>query len=531
MPHQQLQNTLHRLYTEQTLRSVGRLRFPEVVEREFQESFYNPRAHEFITRWGLLPGFVILLAFCIGDIIGFSEKLILIESIRVISMVPLLLLYKYKLNVWVYRHIRNLYSAYLLLLAFSVGTIIAISPHTDFAHRGYMLSLPMLIITTFLAKPKIQIGVATSVLFCLCFDVANLLLDFKPLGFGEVVSMVHFNLVMLSSIVIGAFTAYVLEVAERREFLQRKIIDQDKELILLQQLELSEAVNELRSVNDQLALNNERLDQLNREKDVFLGIAAHDLKNPLTGISVNIAGIKRHIAKMSQGDLLAAMDRIDLAATRMRRLIVQLLDINKLEHGSMEINPQRVLMSELLLSVQHDYQLQASEKNLKLMVECEAGLWSWADSSMLMQVLDNLVSNAIKFSAQHRVIRLRAHMMNVDNTQWVKVCIQDEGPGISADDIDKLFKRFTKLSAKPTAGEHSSGLGLSIAKMLIDRMEGSIHCESEVGKGTSFVLLLPPAEKCATSPIVRDVDRELQRADVCSAPDQPKHAQFGSSRL
>ncbi len=504
--HRQHGNT-DRFYTEQLLRSVGRLRFTEVVEREFQDSFYNPRAHAFITRWGLIPAVIILLFYCLSDVFGFSAKLYVIELIRFASIVPLIAIYLLRRKSWVYRYIRDIYTAYLFFLALSVATIIAITDHTDYGHRGYVVSLPMLVMTMFVAKPRISSALVASLSFCTLFNIADYFIGFKPLGFDGHFSMLHYSLVMLTSIVIGAFTAYVLEVAERREFLQRKIIDQDKELILLQQFELSDAVQQLTVVNQQLETKNECLDQLNQEKNEFLGIAAHDLKNPLAGISLNIASIKRYYDKMTKEEIYATLSRVDDAATRMKTLVVQLLDINRLESASVALNLSRVNILDILQTVYHDYIDRAQSKNIRVHLRCDAGVVCVSDASLLSQILDNLVSNALKFSPTNADIILEAGYIMREDFDGLRIRIQDFGPGLDESEIGQLFQRFRKLSAKPTAGEHSSGLGLSIVKKMVDVLGGNVYCQSERGRGATFIIELP---KRSTSDHTNDHTPERQ---------------------
>jgi signal transduction histidine kinase len=109
------------------------------------------------------------------------------------------------------------------------------------------------------------------------------------------------------------------------------------------------------------------------------------------------------------------------------------------------------------------------------------------DPSLAVQVLENLISNAVKYSPPGKSIfvRLKKH------AQGVRVEVQDEGPGLSAEDQKKLFGKFARLSAKPTGGEHSTGLGLSIVKKMVEAMKGKVWCESELGRGATFIVEFP----------------------------------------
>jgi signal transduction histidine kinase len=154
-----------------------------------------------------------------------------------------------------------------------------------------------------------------------------------------------------------------------------------------------------------------------------------------------------------------------------------------------------------------DYQQRAADKNITLLLDAPTAMFALADERRLHQVLDNLVSNAVKYSPAGRqvVVRLTdyAHReINVSNTatpslqepNTIRIAVHDQGPGLTEEDKTKLFGKFVRLSAQPTDGEHSSGLGLSIVKRMVEAMNGKVWCESEAGKGASFIVELPQAQ-------------------------------------
>ena len=117
-------------------------------------------------------------------------------------------------------------------------------------------------------------------------------------------------------------------------------------------------------------------------------------------------------------------------------------------------------------------------------------LWVNADRAGTMQVFDNLISNALKFSPPQTTVYVHTYPEN----GFVLVSVRDEGPGINAEDQKKMFGKFCRLTARPTGGESSNGLGLSIVKRLVDAMGGSIQCQSTPGMGTTFMVRLPSAQ-------------------------------------
>jgi len=160
-------------------------------------------------------------------------------------------------------------------------------------------------------------------------------------------------------------------------------------------------------------------------------------------------------------------------------------------------------------AIVENYQARAAAKNITLRYEQPAAMQGRdsagrgapqpmviADAVLLPQVLDNLVSNAVKYSPHGKNVFIRI-LPQAPNSQFsgnqatTRIEVQDEGPGLSAPDKEKLFEKFTRLSARPTGGEYTTGLGLSIVKKMVEAMNGRVWCESEFGKGATFIVELP----------------------------------------
>lgn len=236
-----------------------------------------------------------------------------------------------------------------------------------------------------------------------------------------------------------------------------------------------------------LEASNEQLIHLNNEKTEFLGIAAHDLKNPLTAI-IGSAQLISMVSDSAQKNRLA--HTISAAGTRMRDLIADLLDANAIEQGKFTSNIERCAVTELVQeSVEHN-QPNASAKGITLRMISAGELWGRADRKAAVQILDNLISNAIKYSPHNTEVRIGA----AAERGQILISVTDQGPGLSAEDQKKLFQKFTRLSAKPTGGESSTGLGLSIVKKLAQAMSGTVECRSELGAGATFIVRLPAGQ-------------------------------------
>jgi two-component system sensor histidine kinase/response regulator len=251
-------------------------------------------------------------------------------------------------------------------------------------------------------------------------------------------------------------------------------------------LQLKQAQDQLKSLNLQLQASNRFFQHLGQVKDEFLGMVSHDLKNPLSSILL----FSRYMESRSLSeDKAREMGRlITKAGKRMFRLIEDLLDLNKLEQGELTPELQRFDLLPLVQDVCVEYQEKAQAKAQSLSCEWEMeSAWIVADPLRVRQVLENLLSNALKFSATQTEIQVQLAQVG----QAVRLQVRDQGPGLSAADQAQLFERFMRLSAKPTGGEHSSGLGLSISKKLVEAMSGTIGCESQLGQGACFFVTFP----------------------------------------
>ena len=231
---------------------------------------------------------------------------------------------------------------------------------------------------------------------------------------------------------------------------------------------------------------NTKLLYFNEEKNHFLGIAAHDLRTPLSTILGLINLFKLNNENLTQ-DQSEYVRYIEKSCTSMQLLINNLLDINRIEQGLNQLNPVQVSLNTMLDQQVHMFKESAEKKDIHLTLEDTPDIVLTTDPEALCRVFENLISNAIKFSHRHSAVWIRV----ADHHTHVVVKVIDHGPGILKEEMGRLFNKFQRLSARPTGGESSSGLGLSIVKELVTTLQGKITVESEVNKGTTFILELP----------------------------------------
>lgn len=254
--------------------------------------------------------------------------------------------------------------------------------------------------------------------------------------------------------------------------------------------ELQQVNEELRAARTQLETQNEHLAALNDQKNQFLGMAAHDLRNPL-GIIQGFSTLlieAEGLPEAQQGQLL---NRIRASSQFMLQLVDDLLDIAAIESGKLELHLAPVEVKQVFSSCVDLNTIPASQKQIGVDVELPEDLPRiYADASKMDQVINNLLSNAIKFSHSGSRVKLAARVVG-GNT--VELSVRDQGQGIPAAELGKLFQAFQKSSVRATAGEKSTGLGLTIVRRIVEGHNGKIEVESEVGKGTTFTVSIPVA--------------------------------------
>ncbi len=229
----------------------------------------------------------------------------------------------------------------------------------------------------------------------------------------------------------------------------------------------------------------ERLKALNMLKDKHLGIAAHDLRNPIAAIH----GLSDLLVdpELDEESRRTFVESINTVSKQMLILVNDLLDISVIESGKFDLNKIPGNLSVILQERAELMAINAKNKNITLTTVLDEVPDLPIDVDRMRQVVDNLLSNAVKFSPSGTTV----HLTCGQKDDGLVFSVADQGPGIPQKDLDKLFGVFQKLDIQPTAGEKSTGLGLSIAKRIVDAHGGSILVESAVGKGSTFTVTIP----------------------------------------
>ena len=233
----------------------------------------------------------------------------------------------------------------------------------------------------------------------------------------------------------------------------------------------------------------EQLGRANAAKNKFLGMAAHDLRNPLA----SIRGLAEFLRDGTMGpltpDQLELLDLIFQASQGMVTLVNDLLDVATIESGELKLEIAPVALAELIKKSIALNSMEAARKHTKIVfAERQSSPVLPLDAAKIRQVIDNLLSNATKYSPQGSTIRVALCSLT-DGSQTITVC--DEGPGIPEGERDKLFQDFGRLSVRPTGGEKSTGLGLAICRKIVESHHGTIVAENLPSRGCEFRVTIP----------------------------------------
>jgi signal transduction histidine kinase len=228
-----------------------------------------------------------------------------------------------------------------------------------------------------------------------------------------------------------------------------------------------------------------RSDEALTHRDDFLGMVSHDLRDLLSGVLVNTLLIEKQSAADATGEKTrAAVDRIQRAAGRMNRLIGDLVDIAGIEAGKLAIVAARANVDDVLREAVETWESHASAKGVSLQARPAENIDGIFDRDRILQVLGNLVSNAIKFSPKGSSIRVEAECRESE----VRFSVKDTGPGIPSDKLEAIFERFWQVGKNDRRG---LGLGLYISRCLVEAHGGRIWAESTMGSGTEFLFTVP----------------------------------------
>jgi signal transduction histidine kinase len=245
----------------------------------------------------------------------------------------------------------------------------------------------------------------------------------------------------------------------------------------------------VRERTQELYVANEKLKDLDRLKSDFVSNVSHELRTPLTAIKGAVDLVLREVAGPLTEKQIHYLTRVRSNTQHLAGLINDLLDLSKIEEGKIEFQSTRVSLGGLVHEVVETLRPIAAEKPLELEVTAhEPSVLVWADRDKVRQVLTNLIGNAIKFTPPHGKVMVSSAS---NDTDWVRVSVSDTGPGIPADERERIFEKFYQVAVNGGPKPKGTGLGLAISKVLVELHGGRIWVESEPSRGSIFCFTLP----------------------------------------
>lgn len=246
------------------------------------------------------------------------------------------------------------------------------------------------------------------------------------------------------------------------------------------------ANRQLSATNNLIVRQNEKLSELNYEKNSLISIVSHDLSTPFATISM-----WQQLLQNEQENLTVsqrkALDRIGTATRYGEGLIRHILNVEKAETNQRKVELENLDLRIFAESMLDEFGPVAAKKDIALHLECpNRSIYFLSDRQLLGRMLENLLSNAIKYTGTGKNV----WMSLSDERDAISIRVRDEGVGIPQEELPHLFSKYSKISSRPTAGEASTGLGLAIVKRICEELNGKISCESSPGKGSVFTVVL-----------------------------------------
>lgn len=231
-----------------------------------------------------------------------------------------------------------------------------------------------------------------------------------------------------------------------------------------------------------------RMDQM---KSDFVSMVSHEIRSPINSLLMQLKiildGLAGDVTEKQREILERASDKM----LNLNNLVTELLDLSRIESGLVAHENERINVADFLHEQQNFHQAYGSENEIEIVVKVEENLPDLlASPTHLEEICSNLITNSIKYSPKGGEI----HITATTNDDYLRLDFSDTGFGISKEDLDKIFTRFYRVKDINTRQIHGTGLGLAIVKSIVDSLHGSISVTSELGKGTTFTLLLPPVE-------------------------------------
>lgn len=279
----------------------------------------------------------------------------------------------------------------------------------------------------------------------------------------------------------------LVKTKRAKEILVKELALQTNDLELLAK-ESTQRKHELEITVDTMRIAREAAERANVVKSNFLSLVSHELKTPLTTVSINLQMLERLRGKMLPIELERPIERAAASSKALSSLIDSLLEYTRIESGKLTLSAEQIDLAKLIKETAEDFELQAQQKGIEIKVNIPADLGPLTNDTRLIRiVLSNLMMNAVKFT-ERGLIEVGA----TEGPGWHRIWVKDTGPGIAEADFDRIFEPFEQLEPIQRKKVPGVGLGLALVKQMLESIGGRIEVQSEVGKGSTFTVMVPP---------------------------------------
>ena len=300
-------------------------------------------------------------------------------------------------------------------------------------------------------------------------------------------------------LLIAASIFFMLVIMQQRAkilfFKKSKYLE---ELVDEKTIELNKLIEELQNSNialteskEKLKIKNKELSQINAAKDKLFSIIAHDLMSPFNSMLGFSNLLVKEYDTTDKEKQKYFIDNIHLSITNTYKLLDNLLTWSRTQREGFNFKPSELKLNSIIKEVEVLCKQKAENKDITLTYSIIKNYTLFADKEMLLTILRNLVSNAIKFTKRKGQVELKTRLVDDSEKKFVEIIVKDNGVGISPDKKDKLFNISENITTKGTEEEQGTGLGLIICKEFVDKHGGKIWVESEIGKGSQFIFTIP----------------------------------------
>jgi two-component system sensor histidine kinase BarA len=249
--------------------------------------------------------------------------------------------------------------------------------------------------------------------------------------------------------------------------------------------------NRIEARTQELVAANAKLQELDRRKSFFVSTASHELRTPLTSMKVHLANVRDGIDGAVTDDQRRSLARVEANLTRLQGLIDELLDLSTIEMGQTSLRLEPVALGNVIAKAVEDLHPLASERRVRIVITLPSSDLPimYADPNKLHQIILNLLHNAIKFSPPHSTVNIEITSLR---NREIQISVRDVGPGLTPEEIEKVFQPFYRAAATPKQAK-GAGLGLTIAKLLVELHHSRLQVETTPGEGSCFYFALQPA--------------------------------------